>query len=229
MRILTENQKRYIIEKGEIMSKNESAIKELIYNDKFEYDQPWFYNNTYALRCELGIGKGNRDYLKNAVRRAQEIFDILFSDGVDAVFIDWFIYDRTTTAFSKKDIDIILEYERKEMEYVRPWLKYRDCDVLFNRNDYYTEELILRKRIICPIPQNARIDFKKKVKELATCKAPLCLHFVSYKNECIYSVYDDRGCDIVFANQEKLKEFYVKLEKYLLPYDLEEMKKRADL
>ncbi|MBO7555412.1 MAG: DUF3885 domain-containing protein [Neisseriaceae bacterium] len=40
------------------------------------------------------------------------------------------------------------------------------------------------------------------------------------------SIYDDRGCDIVFATKEKYQEFYNKLQKYLLEYDLEEMKKR---
>ena len=49
---------------------------------------------------------------------------------------------------------------------------------------------------------------------------------VSFQNECIMSVYDDRGCDIVFATHEKMKEFYHTLEPYFLSYDAEEMKKR---
>ena len=50
--------------------------------------------------------------------------------------------------------------------------------------------------------------------------------FVSFENECILSVYDDRGCDIVFATREKMNAFYHKLRPYFLNYDLDEMEKR---
>ena len=49
---------------------------------------------------------------------------------------------------------------------------------------------------------------------------------VSFENECILSVYDDRGCDIVFSTHEKMCEFYPMLEPFFLPYDCEMMKKR---
>ena len=52
------------------------------------------------------------------------------------------------------------------------------------------------------------------------------ISLVSFANECILSVYDDRGCDIVFAVPEKLREFYPLLEPFFLAYDAEEMKKR---
>ena len=54
------------------------------------------------------------------------------------------------------------------------------------------------------------------------------IHFVSFENECIMSIYDDRGCDIVFATKEKMQAFFGKLEPYLLAYDMEEMKKRIE-
>jgi hypothetical protein len=50
--------------------------------------------------------------------------------------------------------------------------------------------------------------------------------FVSFRNECILSIYDDRGCDIVFATHEKLREFYPPLKPYFLDYDAEEMARR---
>ena len=50
--------------------------------------------------------------------------------------------------------------------------------------------------------------------------------FVSFENECILSIYDDRGCDIVFATHEKLREFYPLLKPYFLTYDAEEMARR---
>ena len=52
------------------------------------------------------------------------------------------------------------------------------------------------------------------------------VHFVSFENECILSIYDDRGCDIVFTTKEKMREFYNKLKPYFLEYDAEEMSRR---
>ena len=49
---------------------------------------------------------------------------------------------------------------------------------------------------------------------------------MSFENECILSIYDDRGCDIVFATKEKMREFYNKLNPYFLEYDAEEMSRR---
>lgn len=40
------------------------------------------------------------------------------------------------------------------------------------------------------------------------------------------SIYDDRGCDIVFANKEKMRKLFTKLKPYLLDYDMEEMENR---
>ena len=50
----------------------------------------------------------------------------------------------------------------------------------------------------------------------------------SFKNNFIYSIYDDRGCDIVFFDEEKYKKFYLKLKKYFLDYDREGMKNTLD-
>ena len=71
--------------------------------------------------------------------------------------------------------------------------------------DFTTQESILKSQIYCQVN-------------------PL-VSFVSLENQCIFSVYDDRGCDIVFFSEEKYKEFYIKLEQYFLDYDREKMRK----
>ena len=52
------------------------------------------------------------------------------------------------------------------------------------------------------------------------------ISLVSFENECIFSVYDDRGCDVVFMTYEKMKAFYPALRPYFLDYDLAEMERR---
>ena len=67
-------------------------IEKLILDRDFVYLQPYFYNNPFALRCELGIGRG-KEYEKTAKRRAEEIYGILFPKGADAVIFNYWIYD----------------------------------------------------------------------------------------------------------------------------------------
>ena len=52
------------------------------------------------------------------------------------------------------------------------------------------------------------------------------ISLISFENECILSVYDDRGCDIVFMTYEKMKSFYPALSPFFLAYDLAEMERR---
>ena len=73
-----------------------SNVKMSIEDKKYLYEQPWFYNNKLALRCELGVGNGVK-YLKNAVQRALEIFNILFNNEVpDCSFFHEYIYNDST-------------------------------------------------------------------------------------------------------------------------------------
>ena len=53
-------------------------------------------------------------------------------------------------------------------------------------------------------------------------------HLVSYDNDCIVSIYDERGLDIVFFDEDKYCEIYEKLFNYLLQYDIEVMRKKYD-
>ena len=52
------------------------------------------------------------------------------------------------------------------------------------------------------------------------------ISFVSFRHECIFSIYDHRGCDIVFLTREKMREFYPRLQPYFLACDREEMGRR---
>ena len=77
-------------------NKSNSEIESLITDASFSYKQPWFYNHPFALRCELGIGDSKRVYLKNAKKRAFEIFDILFQNPPEAIFFDHYVEDFST-------------------------------------------------------------------------------------------------------------------------------------
>ena len=186
-----------------------SNVIEQIHNSSFLYDQPWFYNNKLVLRCELGIGDG-KEYMKNSVCRSIQIANVLFENKkIDAAFYhlyyykDGYVFD--TTNFILND-DKIVELEKNLL---RDSAEFDEDLTAINRHisyniDFSTLESVLKSQIECQIN-------------------PL-VSFVSIDNDCIFSVYDDRGCDIVFFSVAKYKEFYLKLEKYFLDYDREKMR-----
>ena len=187
-------------------------IIEQISDDSFLYLQPWFYNNQLALRCELGIGEDK--YMENAFSRAIQIASILFENRkIDAAFFNQY-FDADGSVHVEGDFELNID---KKIDLNRNLLLASDDiddDIsAVNRCiaydvDFTTLESILKNQIECQIN-------------------PL-VSFVSLDNQCIFSVYDDRGCDVVFFTKEKYKEFYVKLEQYFLDYDREKMRETFD-
>ena len=184
-------------------------INKKLLDSSFLYLQPWFYNNKLALRCELGIGESN-EYMNNAFYRAINIANILFENKkIDAAFFNRY-FDNDGHAYDTNDftlgIEAIVELDRCSLVQ----LEEVDDDVSAVKRyisygiDFETLENILKSQIECQLN-------------------PL-VSFVSFDNQFIFSVYDDRGCDIIFYSSEKFKEYYLKLEPYFLDYDREKMK-----
>ena len=182
-----------------------SNIRKQILDGSFLYLQPY----KLSFRCELGIGEG-KEYMDNAFHRAISIVNILFANKtIDAAFYHQYFdndgrtYDANALILK---IDKIVELDR----YSLIQLEEIDDDIAAVKRyisyniDFDTLESILKSQIECQIN-------------------PL-INFVSFDNEFVFSVYDDRGCDIVFFNNDKFKEFYSRLEPYFLEYDREKMK-----
>ena len=184
-------------------------LRKQILDGSFLYLQPWFYNNKLALRCELGIGE-DKEYMDNAFHRAINIANILFDNKkIDAAFYHQY-FDNDGRACDANDlilnIDAMVELDRCSLiqleeidDDISAVKRYISYDI-----DFGTLESILKSQIECQLN-------------------PL-VSFVSFDNQLIFSVYDDRGCDVVFYNDEKFKEYYLKLEPYFLDYDREKMK-----
>lgn len=211
----------------------ESLIERLICDKDFAYLQPYFYNNPHALRCELGVGN-EKVYISNAKKRAEDIFNILFPDGADAIIFDYWITDHSSCgdADDDCDVDACIEYAvESEAQQLRFLLehqsRYRHYAVsvpTYSDADEEQPGKIRRSRIVC-YGDGKGFDYDALIERQISGNG-FGVGFVSFENECIMSVYDDRGCDIVFAVYEKMKEYYKKLEPYFLEYDLEEMERR---
>lgn len=217
-----------------------SKIEQLIRDKEFSYLQPYFYNNQYALRCELGVGEGDQ-YMINAKNRAKEIFNILFAYGIDAIIFNYWIFDYSDCGRAEKialkELEITVEESIRntlenetdnlrfllEMQAEYRHFSVRDLETYGDFDDEYIGKE-RRNRIIC-YSDGKDFDYGGLIDQEINGNGHN-VGLVSFSNECVFSVYDVRGCDIVFATHEKMKEFYHLLEPYFLSYDAEEMKKR---
>ena len=196
------------------------SIENLVKDQNFSYLQPWFYQNPHALRCELGQGDDTETYMHNAYRRANEIFAILFPNGQpDAVIFDQYVYEiPIRQPYAHKDRAFFNRMTARRHVIVPNLRTYEDEDG--EEEKTYTRNRVVSYRDTEDFPVHCLIRRCIWEQQLAP------VGFVSFENECILSIYDDRGCDIVFATHEKLREFYPLLKHYFLEYDLAEMARR---
>ena len=215
-----------------------SKVEEMLLNPSFDYLQPYFYTNRYALRCELGVGNDTVEYMDNARLRAKQIHEILFPYGADAIAFNYWMYDWSDSGDAEEKqydapVEVIDRRVKSEMRALRflseKIMKYRHTCVRGLKTyadpsdpDYQTTR---RNRIIC-YSDGIGFDDIALINGQIDSEDNSEVSLVSTKNECIMSVYDDRGCDIVFATHEKMKTFYPFLKPFFLPYDLEEMERR---
>ena len=197
-----------------------SHIEALILSPDFAYLRPWFYQNPHALRCELGQGDDPETYMHNAYRRAKEIFAILFPNGQpDAVIFDHFVYETPIRQpYAHKDRAFLDRMTSRRHVIVPDLRTYEDEDGETEKT--YTRDRVVSYRDTEDFPVHRLIRRNIWEQHLAP------VGFVSFKNVCILSIYDDRGCDVVFATHEKLRQFYPPLKPYFLAYDAEEMARR---
>lgn len=211
-----------------------SKIEEKILDRDFSYLSPYFYNNKWALRCELGIGD-KEEFAVSAKKRAAEIFNILFPNGADAVIFNYWINDFSEVAkgyvedfdddMLQKWLEWLIEQENDQLRLLFEYQsKYRHT-VLKSLETYDEDDMPIRNRIVC-YSDGKGFDSDGIIERQIDENFDNDMSFVSFENECILSIYDSRGCDIVFATQEKMKEFYHTLEPYFLDYDRAEMERR---
>ena len=218
-----------------------SIVEKRICSNDFQYLQPYFYNNPYALRCELGIGDTSEEYMENAKRRATEIYHILFPNGADAIFFNYWLYDYCDSGDAEKHaygsdfdpegiIENRLEFEKEKLRFLSYYqLNYRHVTVrnldTYDDPDDIDFDRQQRNRIVC-FSDSIEFDYQHLNNQEIEVVNGHEVSFVSFEHECIFSIYDDRGCDIVFMTHDKMKEFYNELQPYFLEYDVEEMAKR---
>jgi hypothetical protein len=215
-----------------------SRIEALILDPENDYLQPYFYNNPLALRCELGRGAAPEEYLTEARRRAEAIRALLLPRGADAMIFNYWMYDWSDSGEAEENVfsgaeaamEARIGEETRALRFLlESMLRYRHVSIRglgsYLDEDDPDRDSVRRDRIVC-YSDGRGFDDAALIEAQIASENSLEVGLVSFENECILSVYDDRGCDIVFAAPEKLVEFYEKLRPFFLDFDLEEMEKR---
>ena len=212
-----------------------SEIERLILSRDFPYLQPYFYNHPWALRCELGQGRSRSAFRRKARERAEAIYHVLFPNPADAVIFNYRLEDWSNTGPALTEAWEISAEEAAGLLKANIRAEVTQLRFLESMQNRYRHtavrdlpfdgvEGVRRHRIVCYADEIGFDDLGLLRRQLRD--EGLDISLVSFANECILSVYDDRGCDIVFASREKLAEFYPRLEPFFLDYDREEMARR---
>lgn len=210
-----------------------SKIEKLLLQKDFPYLPPFFCRNSLALRCELSLGTK-----RSALKRAREIFALLCDNAPDAIAFNYWLTDFSESGGpAGESFDFPGEAESVHAGYVSgvkrltaflldKQLKYRH-EVVRGTPSVMNEDdgLILNNRVIC-YSDGKGFENEKLIKQCIDDRFNPDIGFVSFENECVMLIYDDRGCDIVFADEGKFLELYPGIEPYFLDCDRERMEER---
>lgn len=200
---------------------SDSIVEKSILSSGFQYLQPFFYNHPYSVRCELGIGDDAETYMQAANRRALEIYRILFPKGADAMFFDNWLYDDCPSEEAEAEQrEFMLRFQRQYRHAVVENLKGYE-------HDETDDSFVGISRVIC-YSDGKGFDAESILRGQIEDRSKPLVSFVSFDGEFILSVYDDRGCDVVFMTPQAFAARYGSLEPYFLEYDRELMQSRLD-
>ncbi len=204
-------------------------------NDNFKglrLRKPLFYSWDFGLRFDLQVGETNTDeYFEEVTRRASAIFETAFdnSDNVFLVFMD-FKYKRRKIRFSNFTFKQIDNLQKTEISYSKEFRLYEPDDKFDIRNIAIielTSDRIHYKNILRAI---GHTDFSSRQPRLDsnwffTSKE---VYFINIDKKLIFHMYDDRGLDIVSADNETLRPIYNKHNDWILDYDREQIDRQFE-
>ena len=215
------------------MEKESTKFMDKFREKGFRYEPPFFYNNKYALRCELGVGKNKKAYMRKSYQTAVQIFDKLFETRPNCIIFEHYIYDLTLPlaegAF--ENTRMLADHYREGLDDLRRLQALGRCETIreIDRTDEEMESDVLAINRFIVYEDKKEIDYKGLIRNQVGIQSKLSkchvIHFISDKDDFVLTIYDDRGLDVVFSSKGKGKLFYEKLKPYLLEYDSERMRK----
>ncbi|USK33432.1 DUF3885 domain-containing protein [Bacillus sp. F19] len=192
---------------------------------------PLFYNWEIGIRFELGVEWNreydyeNSQYLKGVYNRAITLFNSLHSpDEEILVVIDVNDFGDRKSYTHKGRLFTPYVYEKSVLYKLRhtviPYIFPEDNE----DGKYKTHRFTLKGK-------TSDIKYIPLLK--AICNQDLgiqpnifhSVYFLNIKRKTIFNVYDDRGCDLLAASSEAIRDIYNKFNDWILDYDRDEIDK----
>ncbi|MET3659315.1 DUF3885 domain-containing protein [Sporosarcina psychrophila] len=192
---------------------------------------PLFYNWDIGIRFELGVdwkreeNKEGSVYLRGVYDRTITLFESLHQEDEEILVVvnahdyggKW-AFRGKLNLFSRyvRDKSVLYKLQHKMIPYIIP---EDDED-----GKYKTHLFILK----CKTSDIRYVSLLKAICNTDMGVKPSInnrVFFINVKNETIFHVYDDRGCDLVAKSPEAIRSIYAKYNDWILDYDREKIDK----
>ena len=198
-------------------------------------EPPLFYSWSVGIRFEIGSAKiaiftnekqskVNEQYFTKALDRAMAIFDFVFQDEDEIIFVyEQFSYGRKTIGKNNFYLQQIRNLADKEIEFSDE-RESREDD-RFEKKAYCLKRFsvkISKKDINYQAILEACINTDFTIRNKRFIPHGDC-YFINTSNHSILHLYDDRGMDIISTHPNNLKGLYKKYNEWILDYDREKI------
>ncbi|MBT2641536.1 DUF3885 domain-containing protein [Bacillus sp. ISL-41] len=192
---------------------------------------PLFYNWKIGIRFELGVefdrdyNDENSPYVQEVYKRAISLFHSLHSNNEEIIIVvDADDYEDGKTYKHRGRIISPYLYEKTALYK----LQHKGLPYVFPEDDeegkYKTHRFALR----CKVSDLRYIPLLKAICNQDLGIQPSVSHriyFLNVQRQTIFHVYDDRGCDVLAASPEAIKDIYQRYNRWILDYDRAEIDK----
>ena len=196
-----------------------------------ELRPPLFYNWDIGIRFELGVDYDsdkvykNCPYLERVYKRAITLFESLHSPN-DHIYIVVDVNDFADGKAFKHKLNTFSKYVKEKSVLYK--LHQNTIPYIFPEDDedgaYRTHRFTLK----CKTAEFRYMSMLRAICNQDMGIKPSIFHrvyFINTSRNTIFHVYDDRGCDVLAASPERIKDVYHRYNDWILDYDRNEIDK----
>ena len=197
---------------------------------------PLFYSWEYGIRFEISmpwVEHEDRSNLQQIKERSTGIFNLVFQDTDEILLITDIHCEKNDTFLRKRPTNVYKKYV-KSKELLKT-LKHNILPNVFSEDDDEDYEDMVTHRFVLSCKKSdiryhqllsaiSYEDFPHPTRILKrNYSSGYDIYFVNVTKKMIYHLYDDRGCDVIAANKEDLRQLYVDCNDWILDYDRDQI------
>ncbi|WP_033543870.1 DUF3885 domain-containing protein [Planococcus sp. CAU13] len=166
-------------------------------------------------------------HLDRAFKRSTALFDAVFDEEDDILFVTDVNVPRDNLFLHKKPLNVYRKYIKQSQALHNLHLKnmqlpeFDEGDITTYRFSYTCRKGDIRfPKLLQAICYE---DFEHPSRILKNQQSGSDIYFINLSKKLIYHLYDDRGCDIIAADKEDIRFLYERYNDWILDYDREKI------